>query len=478
MKHIPKPAARQAGVAFYLFVVFALLSLTALGTVSNSLFSGRVDATERARQALFQARELVIAELTQPMLRGPGTRLGQFVRFPDLPIPVGAGTDATEPNYDGLAETSGCAYAGWASGQPLRSVDISGANARCFGRIPWQSLGLTVEAAATADRSGDIPWLIVSPNLAASPACAPHLNPLMLSETFVGYNCPATQPYPWLRVVDARGNLLSDRVAFALVMPGPALPGQIRTPTAAPSEYLDTARIIATCAAPCQSGVVDNANFNHANNQPWTLIQASSGGPAVDQNQLYAPPHLFNDTVVFVTIDELLTHLEQRSRRAIRTALDEYQTNNGHLPFTSALGDANKACVNASRFGHLPVTAGTCGNSLVLPGWLTASGWQHYFLYTVSPRCIAANPACNAPGLVLDARTDINALLVSPGTAIQRAPFTVTAGGIQRPMLAGLYSANPSDWLDTVENVAGTPDVFVSYERAAAPRNDRLYPLR
>lgn len=478
MNALTKPAARQKGVAFYLFVVFALLTMTALGTVSTAMFSGRADSAKRARAALLQARDSVIAELTQPMLRGVGARLGQFTRLPDLPIATGAGPDGTEPNYDGMAETSGCAYRGWTVGQPLRSVDVSGADARCFGRIPWQSLGLSVEQAAAADLSGDIPWLIVSPNLSASQACAPHLNPLMLSEAFAGYGCPSSQPYPWLRVVDARGNLISDRVAFALVMPGPALPGQNRTPTAAPSQYLDAAEIMATCAPPCQSGRIDNGNFNHANNQPWTLIQADAAGPIVTQNQLYTNPHLFNDTLVFVTIDELLGHLEQRGRQAIRTALDQFQNSNAHLPFASALGSANKACVNANRFGHLAVTAGSCANALTLPGWLTDSGWQHYFLYAVSPRCVASNPACNAPGLVLDARTDLNALIISPGTAIQRAPFAVTAGAAQRPITAGVYSANPADWLDTLENVAGAPDVYVSYERAAAPRNDRLYSLR
>ncbi|MFK7964133.1 MAG: hypothetical protein AB8C46_09235 [Burkholderiaceae bacterium] len=478
MRSFPTSAARQSGVAFYLFVVFALLSLTALGTVSTSLFSDRTDAGERARQTLFQARELVIAELTQPMLRGPAARLGQFVRLPDLPTAAGAGAEATEPNYDGLAEVSGCAFRGWANGQPLRPADISGAAARCFGRVPWQSLGLTVESAAAADLAGDMPWLIISPNLAASQACAPHLNPLMLSQPFAGYNCPVSQPYPWIRVLDARGNLLSDRVAFALVMPGPALPGQVRAPTAAISQYLDAARIIPTCAAPCQPGRVDNANFNHADNQAWTLIQADKAGPAVDQNRLYATPHLFNDTVIFVTIDELLAHLEQRSLRAIRVELDRFQTSNGYLPYAASLGDASKACVNANRFGHLPTAAGSCGDAPALPAWLTASGWQHYFLYAVSPRCVAANPACNAPGLVLDARTNINALMISPGHPIQRPPFAVTAGGIQRPLVAGAYSANPADWLDTIENAGGTPDVFVSFERAAAPRNDRLYSLQ
>jgi len=320
--------------------------------------------------------------------------------------------------------------------------------------------------------------MCIRASLVASQACAPHLNPLMVSEAFAGYACPSHQPYPWLRVVDARGNVLSDRVAFALIMPGPALPGQIRTPTAAPSNYLDSVRILASCAPPCQSGLINNANFNHANNQPWTLIQAHKGGSAVNQNQLYATPHLFNDTLVFVTIDELLADLEERSRRAIRLSLDDYQATYGHLPFAAALGDPAKACVNLNRFGHLPVNAGSCGNAPVLPAWLTASGWQHYYLYAVSPRCVAGNAACNAPGLVLDARTDIDALIIAPGNPIQSAPFAVTKGGIQRPMLAGVYSANPADWLDTVENIAGTPDVFISYERAAAPRNDRLYSLR
>lgn len=470
---------RQRGVAFYLFVVFALLTITALGGLSSGVLSGREDRAVKAKQTLEQARDLIMAQLTQPSLQGVTARLGQIIALPDLPIAPGPGTDAVEPTYDGLAETSGCAFRIWGSGQALRAPAISGASARCFGRLAWQELGLPLQNVTTADTAGEVPWLIVSPNLATAEICLPNLNPLLFAEGFAGYACPSPQPYPWLTVLDSRGNVLSDRVAFALIHPGPTLPGQVRSATAGPGAWLDSTQILATCATPCQPGLFDNAGYGHADNASWQLISAAGQGPLSQDATLYQTPHLFNDTVLFVTADELFARLEQRAMAAVTAELRRYQAAEGHMPFASALNSPNADCQSGLRLGHLASEPGDCGpgKALSLPAWLLAGGWERYFLYSVSGRCIASDPSCNAPGLVLDGRTDVDALLISPGAAIGQPPWASNTGAAQRPINATALSPNITDWLDTNENAAGTPDVFVTFENGTGTRNDRLYPV-
>lgn len=466
-------------MAFLLFVVFAMITVGSIAGLTVNLLSRQADQAAQIRLTLKRAKELVIAQLTQPQLQGAMTRLGQLTLLPDLPIATGAGVDAAEPAYDGLAETTGCAFRGWNSGQNLRAPAISGARARCFGRLAWQSLGLTINAVAGDDREGIVPWLVMSPNLAASTACLPNLNPLMLAQVYSGYSCPGALPYPWLTVVDERGNTISDRVAFALIAPGPALPGQNRTATAGPRAWLDTARVSATCAAPCRPGIYNNADYNHADGNSWTLIQASQLSGQLQGAALYETPHRFNDTLLFVTADELFNEIEQRVRREVITALNRFQSTHGYLPFAAPLNDSSTSCQAGLTFGHPATDEGSCGagSTAGLPAWLVDSGWTQYLLYAVSPRCNQGNAACNPPGLVLDARTDINGLLITPGAAIQQAPYAVAAGGVQQPVTGTGLSASPADWLDTAENAGGSPDVYVSYAMGSGPRNDRLFPV-
>lgn len=473
------PRRTQRGVAFLLFIVFAMITVGSIAGLTVNLLARQTDQATQIRLTLMRARELVIAQLTQPQLQGVATRLGQLTLLPDLPIAAGAGVDAVEPAYDGLAETTGCAYRGWSSGQNLRAPATSGARARCFGRLAWQSLGLTINGVSGDDRDGIAPWIVMSANLAASALCLPDLNPLMLAQDYSGYACPGALPYPWLTVVDERGNTISDRVAFALIAPGPPLPGQNRTATAGPRAWLDTARVSATCAAPCRPGTYNNANYNHPDNTAWTLIQASQLSGQLQGAALYDTPHRFNDTLVFVTADELFNEIEQRARREVIAALNRFQSTQGYLPFAAPLNDSSTTCQAGLTFGHPATAEGGCGAGSTpnLPAWLVDAGWARYLIYAVSPRCNQGNPACNAPGLVLDARTDINGLLITPGPAIRQAPYASAAGFAQRPVTGTGLSANPADWLDTAENAGGSPGVYVSYAMGIGPRNDHLFPI-
>lgn len=474
------PPGRQRGVVFYLFVLLALVTLASLGIVAGKQLLGHQALQDQHAMQLHRARDLVLAHLSQPELFIGGSRLGQFSALPDLPTSSGAAIEATEPNYDGQGETTGCAYRSWSTGQVLRQPSVTGAAARCFGRLPWQSLGFSADGHDAADLAGQVPWLIVSPNLVTGSICLPNLTPAMLGQAFTGYQCPSHQPYPWLRVVDARGNLLSDRVAFAVLMPGAPHAGQVRSATAPVSAYLDQVTIAPGCQAPCQPGTYNNAGYNHADGTPWTLISASGRGPLVNSNTTYNAPVRFNDHVAWVTIDELMRFLQDRARQQVALALEAFRTARGHYPYAAPTGAIPAACASGTRLGHPPSSDGSCGagGSLALPATLTNAGWQRYFIYAVSARCVASNPACIAPGLTVGSSNNANALLFSPGQPLVNPPYASARGAPQQPLTgSNTWSGNPADWLDRAENAGGTTDRFELPDKTASNENDALLQL-
>ena len=468
--------ARQRGVAFYLFIVMVVAAAAATLLATRGLVSAGESRDKEAQRTLQEARRAVLAYLAAPDLDASGRRLGEWRLFPDLPIAAGAGNDAAEPVYDGLAETGGCAWRGWSPGQPLQAQASAAAAARCFGRLPWRDLGLTLPEADPTDAAGLVPWVYVSPNLMTQSACLADLNPLVLAQPFITYACLGAAPYPWITVVDERGNVLSNRVAFAMILPGPALPGQVRGPAAGPSAYLDRVTIGAGCPAPCQPGTYDNANFNHADNQPTVLIRAPYDATAAQRQGYFSLPYQFNDRLVYVTIDELLGVLERRARQELMHQLTAFKTGHGYFPFAAPLSSTTGDCLPLTRLGHPAVQPGLCGatEALSLPNWWLDAGWHRYFVYSVSPRCIQGSNACNAPGLVVGADNSVNALLIGPGTAIQTLPFAPSKLIAQMPLVGFLLSPLPGDYLDTIENAGGAPDVFEVTAGLPAPSNDRL----
>ena len=474
--------ARQRGMTVYLFVVF---TLTTLGLLFGGLASmqGGTAAQRDAARVLVESRRAVLAYLMQPdvSLRSPADdarRLGEWRLTPDLPIAAGAGEDVVEPSFDGLAET-GCAYRTWAPGAALQPVAASGAAARCFGRLPYRTLGVVLPEhdPGGADPMGMVPWVVMSPNLAATAACLRDLNPLMLSVPWGGYACPTTTPYPWLRVVDERGNLLSDRVAFAVILPGPPQGGQVRGPAAGPGAWLDTLVVAGTCAPPCTPGTYSNADFAHPDNQATTLVRGPQAGSAVDRTTNQARPVDFNDRLLYVTADELFDALEVRARNELVARLNDVRNSGAaHFPWAAAFDTATGDCVADLRFGH-PATACASGPFAALPAWFTGGGWQRYFVYAASPRCVQTDTSCVAPGLTLGARTDIQALIVAPGRAIQAAPFAPSRLLAQAPLVGALLSANAADLLDSVEN-ASANDVFEAVDPPTPTNNDRLTIVR
>lgn len=475
----PGAASSQRGAVFYLMIVLlAMTSVGFLGAVIGLNDPARARAVEDDR-LLQQARAAVLTYLSSPDLDGTGRRLGEWRLTPDLPVAAGAGNDSTEPNLDGFAESTGCAYRGWSAGQPLRPVALSGASARCFGRLPWRDLGVAIGDSDPTDVPGRVPWLVVSPNLMADAACLPNLNPLIARQAYVAYGCPALLPYPWLTVVDERGNQLSDRVAFALVLPGPPSGTQSRAQTSGPAAYLDRLTIAAGCPLPCTPGAYDNAAFDHADGQSTVLIAAQGNPLSRQRTGGYAQPDGFNDRVVFVTVDELLAVLERRARLEFSARLKSFRSAHGYWPPAAPLDAVAGDCAHGLRFGHPAVAPGSCGATEIasVPAWLTDAGWHRYFVYSVSPQCVHGSTSCAAPGLVVGSNSAVNAVLISPGYPITSAPYAASKNAAQSPLDGGLLSGLANDYLDSIENAAGTVDVFEPTTSQVAPNNDRLVVL-
>jgi hypothetical protein len=474
----PAPRRKQRGIVFYLMITGMAAAMATMTLALTGVFSSSNARSDQEQRILQDARRLIIAHLVGADLDVGGRRLGEWRLFADLPIAAGPGVDASEPNYDGTAESGGCATRTWTVGAALTPVATSGADARCFGRLPWRSLGLAIPDAGD-DPDMYVPWVVVSPNLAAASACLPNLHPSALGQAFAGFGCLGSMPYPWITVVDERGTVISDRVAVAVILPGVPLQGQLRGPGAGPAAYLDSITVSGGCPAPCQAGTYNNANYAHANNQPTVLIQASSEARAQERKGFFALPYQFNDRVAYITVDELMTALEARARREIRRSLEAFRTARGYYPFAADLSSTTGACVTGARLGRVPTQQGSCNATdfLTLPTWLTDAGWHRYFVYSASSRCVPGSTACNAPGLTVGANNAVNALLLSPGQPITNAPFALSRGAAQVPLNGLVLSANAADYLDAVENAAGAVDVFEATAAQPAPNNDRLETL-
>lgn len=300
------PRRKQNGIGLLLaFVVLILVASYAF----LSYLSSNTAKFDRERQAgliLNTAKEALIA-YSNIATAGVSQRPGNLL------APDGFDVTETPKNYDGNTDTV-CFDVSQPNGMPMV---WDNANARCIGRLPWHTLGMTYPAPSENDTIGVMPWYAVSANLAL-PGCVAYLNSEVLALSYTGFVCPGagmpptSLPYPWLTVRDAKGDVLSDRVAFVVMLPGAAINGQARPEPpnlSGANQYLDSVTINTTSvgcpAPPC---VFSNADFD---------------------NDFIAGPisETFNDRLVFVTIDELMAKVEARVGQEIKVALQRFSQN-------------------------------------------------------------------------------------------------------------------------------------------------------
>lgn len=290
-----------------MYIVLLALGAVATVTVVSMMTSRALQTREQASQAaaLAEAKRALIG---WAITRGSSTATDTGVDRPgDLPAPDVLDTAEGTPNYDGDPE-SACMDGTRITGMPLISSSV---NVRCLGRLPWLTLKLAIQAPSEQDADGRMPWYAVSANLAHIDSCFTALNPETVNLPYTGFpsgclpNASPNPPYPWLTVRDARGNILSNRVAFVVMLPGRVLGSQQRPASPAlggASEYLDSVTVASGCAAPCVPGTYSNADLDN------DFI----AGDASDT---------FNDKLLYVTIDELMTAVENQVAGAVASAV-------------------------------------------------------------------------------------------------------------------------------------------------------------
>lgn len=347
---------KQGGAAFIVMLVILIMGVTIYLVSSLSKVTLQTARNEKSSDLLSQAKDVVIGYA----LNGTGSSQ----RPGDLMIPDVLSSTETPPfNYDGVTE-GGCLDASKMGSSPIPGLPVigTGTNMRCLGRLPWKSISMPIPSPTDNDPTGFMPWYAVSANL-VDPACVSTTAICSYNPLHYGLNSEilnaAPPPHPWLTVRDMNGNVLSNRVAFVIIIPGPPLPGQSRPPSpnlGGANQYLDSITVPATCTAPCIPGTYSNADMDDdyimGDEHRWI----SNAGAQIDD-----PSYNFNDKLLYVTIDDLMPLIEKRIAREVKSCLDDYaaySSNTNHkYPWAALVSDTtpypNRAGTYNTLFGRV-----------------------------------------------------------------------------------------------------------------------------
>lgn len=430
---------------------------------------------QAANDRLIAAKQALLGYLVSPPQ--PTMRPGA------LPTP----DSRANGNYDGKEDLS-------CLGNTVTGLPGVGSNStikRCLGKIPWKDLGLDLGDLPVAnDPTGQVPWYAVSANLVTYDQCLLVLNSDVanLASPAVS-SCvpsplqPTVLPHPWLKVFDAGGNLLSDKVAIVLILPGPPIATETAVQTRAsiaspgdPADYLDGVNLPLGCVVGCT--VFSNAGMNNqfvivppGTRYPLTAADTTKRGSLVP----------FNDVLIYLTIDEVMSYVERRVVGEMALALRTLKANNKFSPQTypwlvptSALPSATTSLVPQPGvyFGYFPFmtdySVGANANYGSDFDW-TVTGLTE----SLSSTCLRINSGPNRyikPPLI----NTLSSPLASPNLASGTAPSNVgqclwkginqATCGLQTgknitssfPLTATTYSNN------TCTNVLGVANLSVS----------------
>ena len=255
------------------------------------------------------------------------------------------------------------------------------------------------------DAQGNRFWYAVSRNLVYDSEHneSPIINPGMINPPYAitpYLRQGGTQPYPWLKVLDRNGNLVSDKVAVVIIAAGNPLVGQNRAAVAPnASEFLDSFKIGAANYKNSDSALAD---------EDFIMGEDSRNVSASDPT--FVQPYNFNDKLVYITIDELMAALEKRAGEEVRANLAAYAKLNGNYPFAANLGGAGAAnkrayrCVTGKLIGALPVDnpAETCTYSATATTVNSTCSFQNItsvaFRKSAGGNFTSATPACTFAG--------------------------------------------------------------------------------
>ena len=295
-------ASRQEG--FGIYVIILMLGAAAAVTVISVMSARSLQTREQVEQAgiLGEAKRTLLGwAVTRGSTSNPGAD-----RPGDLPAPDVLDNTESPGNYDGDPETR-CLDSSQSNGLPLTASSV---NVRCLGRLPWLTLKMSLNNPSEQDAEGKMPWYAVSANLTRIDSCLTVLNSNTAGLPYSGFNCASATnlPYPWLTVRDTRGNVLSNRVAFVVLLPGPIVGSQERRASpnlGGASQFLDSMTVANGCASPCVPGTYSNADLDN------DFI----AGDITDS---------FNDRLVYATIDELMPAIEKQVASTVRGIITDF----------------------------------------------------------------------------------------------------------------------------------------------------------
>ena len=299
---MPAGASRQKG--FGIYVIVLMLGAAAAVTVISVMSARSLQTREQVEQAgiLGEAKRTLLGwAITRGSTSNPSAD-----RPGDLPAPDVLNNTESPGDYDGDFETR-CMDASQSNGVPLTASSV---NVRCLGRLPWRTLQMSLNNPSEQDAEGKMPWYAVSANLTRIDSCLTVLNSNTAALPYSGFNCASATnlPYPWLTVRDTRGNVLSNRVAFVVLLPGPVVGNQERRASpnlGGASQYLDSMTVAAGCTSPCVPGTYSN----------YDLDNDFIAGDTTDS---------FNDRLVYTTIDELMPAIEKQVASTVRGIITDF----------------------------------------------------------------------------------------------------------------------------------------------------------
>lgn len=414
---LPAPPG-QRGFAIYLLVLIlgAAATVTAVSMMTSSTLKTREQATHA--QILAEAKRALIGwAITRGSTSSPGAD-----RPGDLPAPDTA-SEGT-PDYNGDRDSSGCLDGSRADGLPMISSSV---DVRCLGRLPWRDLKMALQAPSEQDAEGRMPWYAVAASLTRIDNCMSMLNPATVNLPYAGFACASATnlPYPWLTVRDTRGNVLSNRVAFVVMVPGAVVGSQLRGASpnlGGASDFLDSMTVAAGCDAPCVPGTYSNADLDN------DFIAGDSSAT-------------FNDKLLYVTIDELMAAVENQAAATISGTISNFAatyTESSPDPrylwlaaFNPAGSGTPTASVGTTR-GMLPnqsegsyVATGfswSLGNSppVTTSGSISTSEVRSYTVPAGQGSCLWQTSPSSPPVYTAAQRVDCTATVTNPESGVTR----------------------------------------------------------
>ncbi len=398
----------QKGVVLIFFAFILGLAAAAYLLKAFNITNLQANQDKRASLILANAKEAIIGYSL--------SRTGAGERPGDMPRPDYFASTETPANYDGETD-GGCLDATSANGLPLIS---SGSNMRCLGRLPWKTIGMSNLIPTQNDTLGNMPWYAVSANL-VDPTCMKTINPNVLNMVYTSYQCNSTTnlPHPWLTVKDALGNIISNRVAVVIILPMSSIGAQSRpgSPLAGITSYLEAG----------------NSDFDNV----FTLSATNS---------------LFNDRLVFITIDELIAAIGRRASSDASMLVKKYQLKNTHFPYAAPLGSMlnNHISSGSNTKGMVPIdVTDTCGctsstscscsfSPITSVAFTRVSGTA----WTSSTGCSRSGATCTCTGAGSCTRGTRTFSCTASGLCTHNVTGTTNTYTYSVPQYADVYSSN------------------------------------